>query len=214
MAAAGQAWSTIEDLARWAGFLIRGDPDVLSLEDLLTATHPQAGDRHHRLQRGNSLGFMLLAGGSGMLVGHSGSMPGFLAGCYVDRERLTGAVVLANATTGLRTADFCRELLELLEESEPTVMPVWRPASVVPPEYADLLGLWHWGRTPMVFGIEGDHLVVRVGGEVEHTFTVRDGHVLGVSGYHAGEPLVVVRAADQSVDHLELSTFVLTREPR
>jgi D-alanyl-D-alanine carboxypeptidase len=157
---------------------------------------------------------MLVAGGSGILVGHSGSMPGFLAGCYVDRDRGTGAMVLANATTGLRTADLCSELLDVLEESEPTVGPAWRPEAGVPVEYAELLGTWHWGRTPMVFSHDDGTLVVRVHGEVEHTFTVMDGRVIGVSGYHAGEPVVVVRDDNGSVDHLELSTFVLTREPR
>jgi hypothetical protein len=40
-----------------------------------------------------------------------------------------------------------------------------------------------------------------------------DGTFVGVSGYHHGEPLEVVRAPDGSVDHLRWSTFVLTRTP-
>ena len=50
-----------------------------------------------------------------MLVGHTGSMPGFLAACFVDRERRTGAVVLANATTGLQPHELAITLLDELE---------------------------------------------------------------------------------------------------
>jgi D-alanyl-D-alanine carboxypeptidase len=157
---------------------------------------------------------MLLAGGSGVLVGHSGSMPGFLAGCFVDRGRGTGAVILANGTSGLRTGELARDLLVLLEECEATVMPPWRPAATVPAELADLLGVWHWGRAPMVFTHEEGALVVRVNGVVEHEFEVVGGRVIGRRGYHAGEELRAVRAEDDSVDHLEVSTFVFSREPR
>ena len=42
---------------------------------------------------------------------------------------------------------------------------------------------------------------------------VRAGRVVGVTGYHAGEELHVVRRPDGTVGHLEVATFVYTRTP-
>jgi D-alanyl-D-alanine carboxypeptidase len=213
MAPAGQVWATLTDLATYNAFLLGGHPDVLGLDDLLVASHPQSGDRDDALGYAHGLGFQLHAGGSGMLVGHAGSMPGFLAGCFVDRERRAGAVVLTNATTGLVPAELVTGLLDDLERSEPTVPAPWRPTAEVPPELADALGVWHWGNTPFVFAMEGDRLVAVRAGEEKYTFAVVDGRVVGTSGYHAGEELRVVRRPDGSVSHLDVATFIYTRTP-
>ena len=213
MAPAGQAWSTLRDLATYNAFLLRGHPDVLGLDELLAASHPQAGDRDDALGYAHGLGFQLQAGGSGMLVGHTGSMPGFLAGCFVDRPRRTGAVVLTDATTGLVPTDLVVDLLEELESSEPTVVAPWRATESVPAELADALGVWHWGNTPFVFALEGEELVATREGAVKYRFRVVDGRVVGTSGYHAGEELRVVRRADGSVSHLDVATFIYTRTP-
>ena len=36
---------------------------------------------------------------------------------------------------------------------------------------------------------------------------------MGTRGYHAGEELHVVRRDDGSVSHLDVGTFILTRQP-
>jgi D-alanyl-D-alanine carboxypeptidase len=213
MAPAGQLWSTTSDLATYARFLLHGHPDVLSLDALLGATHPRSGDRHAGLEQAHGLGFALARGGSGMLVGHTGSMPGFLAGVFVDHDRQTGAVVLANGTTGVAVLALVRDLLDTLESCEPTIRPAWVPEERVPAEFADLLGVWHWGNTAFVFGIEDGLLVARQGDEPQYTFSIRDGRVVGTTGYHTGESLRVHRNADGGVSHLEIATFVFTREP-
>jgi CubicO group peptidase (beta-lactamase class C family) len=214
MAPAGQVWATLHDLATYNAFLLDGHGDVLSRELLLDAAHPQSGDRDHALGQAHGLGFQLVAGGSGMLVGHTGSMPGFLAACFVDRPRRTGAVVMANATTGLQPDRLAADLLEELERDEPHLPGPWRPTGSVPPELRDALGVWHWGNTPFVFAVEGEELVAREGrGEERYRFATRDGRVVGTAGYHAGEELRVVRRADGSVSHLEVATFVYTRQP-
>jgi D-alanyl-D-alanine carboxypeptidase len=73
--------------------------------------------------------------------------------------------------------------------------------------------VWHWGNTPFVFAMEGTELVARRNGLEAYRFAVRDGRVVGRSGYHAGEELHVVRRSDGSVGHLEVATFVYTRTP-
>ena len=50
--------------------------------------------------------------------GHGGSMPGFLAIMRMDPESGDGAVVMANATSGLRPM-ICEELTRILAEHEP-----------------------------------------------------------------------------------------------
>jgi CubicO group peptidase (beta-lactamase class C family) len=214
MAPAGQAWATLGDLATYNAFLLAGHDDVLSLDWLLKASHPQAGDHRDSLTSAHGLGFQLQAGGSGMLVGHTGSMPGFLAACFVDRDRRTGAVVLANATTGLQPNELAGDLLDELERREPHVPSAWRPTETVPDELVDALGVWHWGNTPFVFAMEGEELAARnARGDEKYRFAVVDGHVIGTSGYHAGETLHVVRRADGSVSHLDIATFIYTRTP-
>ncbi len=216
MAPAGQVWSTVLDLATYADFLLDGHRDVLPLSTLEEMSTPQAGTYADGAGDTYGLGLRMVAGGSGTLVGHTGSMPGFQASLFVDRPRRAGAVVLANSTTGLATDAVTAGLLDLLEAVEPAVGRPWTPVTAVPPEVAEVLGLWHWGNTPQVLRWDGD-VVAMTGLDLDpqgaDLFALRDGVLLGVAGYHDGEPLTAVRRDDGSVSHLEVSTFVLTRTP-
>jgi CubicO group peptidase (beta-lactamase class C family) len=215
MAPAGQVWSTVEDLGRYAAFLVAGHPDVLARDTLEEMVTPQSGSLAGALAGGYGLGFRLVAGGSGMLHGHTGSMPGFLAGLFVDRKRRTGAVVLANGTTGLRAEGLPVDLLTTLEELEPTVPRPWQPVTEVPDAVRDVLGVWHWGNTALAFAWDGSHVVATglQSGLESYRFALRDGLLVGTSGYHHGEALRVLRDADGAVTHLECATFVYTRVP-
>lgn len=213
MAPAGQVWATITDLAAYAAFLGQGHPGVLSIEELDRAYGPQSGSPEDGFRSQHGLGFQLLAGGSGLLAGHTGSMPGFLATVLVDRPRRTGGVVLTNATTGYSPAAVVIEMLEELERCEPTLAGPWLPSAGVPEELAGVPGVWHWGNTPFVFAMEGVELVARRGGVEAYRFGVADGRVVGRSGYHAGEELRVVRRPDGTVGHLDVATFIYTRTP-
>lgn len=216
MAAAGQLWSTLADLAVYAEFLRVGHGDVLALRTLEEMSTPQAGSLAGGLSGGYGLGLRLLAGGSGTLVGHTGSMPGFLAGLFVDRQRRTAAVCLANATTGLRCEGLPIDLLGELERSEPTVVPAWQPTSHVPDSVAEVLGVWHWGNTAYGFAWDGHEVVVSTlaGGTVSGRYLPQeDGTFVGTAGYHHGEVLRVGHHPDATVNHLVCATFVYTRVP-
>ncbi len=217
MAPAGQLWSTAADLATYATFLLTGHPDVLDPVELDSAAHPQAGMSRTGLAYAHGLGFMLVpggaTGGSNFLFGHTGSMPGFRAACFVDRDRQAGAVVLANGTVGLDPAALARDLLDVLQEHEPALPRAWEPTHRVPEEFADLLGVWHWGTTPFVFELDGALLNARRDGFAKYNFGIREGRIVGTSGYHDGEELVALRDENNAVIRLEVATFVFTREP-
>jgi D-alanyl-D-alanine carboxypeptidase len=148
-----------------------------------------------------------------MLVGHTGSMPGFLAACFADRQRRTGSVLLCNATTGLDPGTLARDLLEELERREPALPKPWRPTPAVPEVLEGVLGVWHWGNTPYVVRLDGGEVLMTRDGAVHHRFELRGDRLVGTSGYHAGETLHVVRRDDGSVSHLECATFIYTRTP-
>lgn len=216
MAPAGQVWSTVGDLAKYAVFLAGGNEAVLSRESLDEMATPQSGTLAGAASGGYGLGLRLLLGGSGVLVGHTGSMPGFLAGFFVDRVRRTAAICLANGTSGLRAEGLPLDMLGELEELEPTVMNPWMPTEEVPAEVEEILGLWHWGNTAYAFAYDGEEIVVgQLGSEVtSHRFRPRgDGTFRGSVGYHHGETLHVCRNDDGSINHLVCATFIYTRSP-
>ncbi len=216
MAPAGQVWSTVEDLGRYAAFLADGDDAVLAPATMDEMFTPQSGSLAGALGGGYGLGFRLASADPDMLVGHTGSMPGFLAGLFADRTRRTGAVVLANGTSGLRCEGLVVDLLAELERCEPTVPPAWVPSTDVPPGVADVLGVWHWGNTAYAFSWSGSYVVVTPlgGGGEAHRFGVQpDGSLVGTRGYHHGERLELVRSEDGAVRHLVCATFVYTRTP-
>ena len=148
MAPAGQVWSTVLDLATFADFLIGGRDEVLLADTVEEMVSLQSGTGAAGLDSGYGLGVRLVPGGSGVRVGHTGSMPGFQACLLVDRPRRTGVVVLANSTTGLVPDRVAGRLLDTLEEAEPTMTATWRPTTRVPREVSEVLGVWYWGNTP------------------------------------------------------------------
>jgi CubicO group peptidase (beta-lactamase class C family) len=142
MAAAGQLWSTAADLGRLGAFLLGDTGDVLSPAGVEEMTVP-AGAGPTWSSYG--LGVQVQRHEDRTLVGHGGSMPGFLAGLWADREEGTAALALANVTSGLDGALPSR-LLADLRAAEPTVVGAWSAApSPVP---AELLGPWYWGPSP------------------------------------------------------------------
>ncbi len=206
MAPAGQAWSTIPDLARWASFLASGHPDVLAGDTLREARRPVPPAADY------GLGLRVLDCGGRRLVGHTGSMPGFVASLFVDPDTGDGTIVTANATTGLDTGGVPQVLL-----SDDPVAPAepWKPSDHVPEPARDLLGLWFWGHTATELRWSNDRLELRslVRPEGVDRFELSGPRIVGTEGYHRGEELHVVRNGDGSISHLEVATFVYTKAP-
>jgi CubicO group peptidase (beta-lactamase class C family) len=208
MAAAGQLWATLADLAALAAFLLGDTGDVLAPATLEEMAVPAGVDAAAPGWSAYGLGLQSLRVDGRTLTGHGGSMPGFLAGVLVDREEGTGGVMLANTTSGLDP--LVPGLLADLRAAEPRIPEPWRPSP--PPVPLDRLGVWFWGPAPYVLrALPGGllHLGPLPGraGRASRFVPGPDGTWRGLEGYFAGEPL---RLAD---DHLDLGTFVFTRTP-
>ena len=199
MAPAGQLWSTVGDLARWAALLAGRRPDVIASATLSEMATPGPDPLY-------GLGLRLLDLDGRGLVGHTGSMPGFVASLFVDPASGDGTVLLADATTGLDADGVPRALLS---GEGPVDVEPWVPTVSVPVAVQPLLGLWFWGHTATEWRWQHERLEVRVlqTGVTAYAFEVREGGIVGVSGYHRGETLHV------HATHLECATFVWTRVP-
>jgi CubicO group peptidase (beta-lactamase class C family) len=213
MAPAGQLWSTIDDMVVWGQFLAGSRPDLLAPATLAEMTRPVAGADGQAGDHG--LGLRLTVHAGGPLVGHTGSMPGFLAGLFVDPHSGIGAATLMNATTGVDPAALVVGLLEGDPPDLDELPAPWVPTDRLPSEVRDVPGLWFWGNTAFEArwhngGLEFHNLATRA---PAYRFEVASGELRGVTGYHRGERLDVVRRDDGSVAHLECATFVYTRVP-
>jgi CubicO group peptidase (beta-lactamase class C family) len=208
MAAAGQLWATLADLGRLAAFLLGDTGGVLDPGTLEEMTEPAGVDSSAPGWSAYGLGLQVIRLDGRTYVGHGGSMPGFLAGVFVDREEGTGAVSLANSTAGVDPVVF--GLLADLRAHEPRIVETWAPSpSPVP---LDRLGVWFWGPSPYVLRAVGGgrlHLGPLPGGNGRASrFDPRDdGTWVGRDGYFAGETLRIAE------DHLDLDTFIFTRTP-
>jgi hypothetical protein len=209
MAPAGQLWSTIEDLARYATFWIDPVHEVLSRDSVEEMATPVAADPREGLAASYGLGLRLIADDPNLLIGHTGSMPGFLAGLFVDRVRRVGAVTLGNATYG-RVASLAPDLVRILMSHEPPIAQEWVPE---PPlaQGAELLGHWYWGNTPITISASAGILQLS-GGLSTRLSPLGPDLYQGRDGYLAGEQLRVVRDGD-AISHLDAATFILTRTP-
>ena len=209
MAPAGQLWSTIEDLARYASFWIDPVPEVLSRESVEEMAAPVASDPREGLTASYGLGLRLIADDPHLLIGHTGSMPGFLAGLFVDRVRRIGAVTLGNATYG-RVASLAPDLVRILAAYEPPLAQEWVPEPTLA-QGTDLLGHWYWGNTPLTISVSAGILQLS-GGLTTRLSPLGPDLYQGRDGYLAGEKLHVIRDGGE-ISHLNVATFVLTRTP-
>jgi CubicO group peptidase (beta-lactamase class C family) len=209
MAPAGQLWSTIEDLAKYAAFWIDPGYEVLTRDTVDEMAAPASADPREALNAAYGLGLRMHADDPHLFVGHTGSMPGFVAGLFVDRARRIGGVTLANATYG-KCASVPLDLMRTLASYEPPLPVEWVPE----PELAqgeELLGHWYWGNTPMTMSVVGGILQLS-GGTLCRFSPVGPDLYKGRDGYFAGERLRVVRDGEL-ITHLDLATFTLTRTP-
>ena len=92
MAPAGQLWTTVTDLARWATFLGGDTSDLLSADTLAEMVEPHhvVDDPGQPWVAAHGLGFQVWNVDGAAVRRHGGSMPGFLAGSAGQAGRRCG----------------------------------------------------------------------------------------------------------------------------
>lgn len=217
VAPAGQLWSTVADLSRFATFLLNGNPQVLSTEALTmmraAASPPETADPDY----GYGLGMQLLRHEGLALAGHTGSVPGFITALWTCPDCDVAAIVLANVTSGPQVDDLAADLVKIVADCEPAIPPPWRPAADVDLTLLDLTGPWYWGPRPVAIRLLGAGTLqltpIGKAGRGTRFRASGDDTWFGFDGFYAGETLRVVRDATGAVAHLDLGTLVLTRGP-
>ena len=215
MAPAGDLWSTADDLCRFAAFLLAGDDRVLpaaTLEEMRTYAAPPSGGAG-----GYGFGIEIQEREGRTLYGHGGSMPGFLATLWVSPDDGLGAVALANTTAGLAIGELAADLVDIVAENEPRLPERWKPQPGIGPELLALTGLWYWGPRATVLRVLSPEMLELTPasgrGRASRFRASGDGTWIGLDGYYTGETLRLVPAAGGVAGHLDLGTFIFTREP-
>ncbi|MFC4517451.1 serine hydrolase domain-containing protein [Streptomyces ehimensis] len=217
MAPAGQLWSTAADLCRFAEFLLNGDDRVLKASTVAEMRTPRTEPQGPDWTGAYGLGLQLTRHDGRVLCGHTGSMPGFVASLWADPAEGVAAVALSNLTSFFGLVPVVTDLVRTVVEHEPRIPEPWRPLDGVEPALLELTGPWYWGATPFVLRLDADRALrlgpVGNGGRAARFRAEEDGTWTGLDGYYAGETLRAVRREDGTASHLDLGTFVFTREP-
>jgi CubicO group peptidase (beta-lactamase class C family) len=213
MAPAGQLWSTLTDLARWAAFLAEPVPEVLAPGTLAEMCVPVAISDPETWTGGHGLGLELYRRGERVLVGHGGSMPGYVSLIAVHRPSRTGVVAYANAY-GFPIGQLGFSALVEVLDREPLPPVPWRPAAPPPPEAVELCGRWWWmGLAHDATWEDGELVLTRAGREPWRFTAEGTDRWRCHSGANDGETLVVRRGAAGQVVALDIATFVFTTDP-
>ncbi len=221
MAPAGQLWSTVTDLARWAGFIAGPSPDLINPSTLDEMTAPVVISDLESWAAGHGLGFQLWRRGERVLVGHSGSMPGYLALLAVHRKSGVAAIVFCNsynANVGL--SQLCGDLITTVLDAEPVKEQTWRPSEAAPPEsIAPLCGRWWFMGQELEVTYDAAVEELAIGyvaarQQAPQRFKLQgEDRWRGLNGFNKGELLTVRRDESRAVTALHLASFELTRDP-
>jgi CubicO group peptidase (beta-lactamase class C family) len=217
MAPAGELWSTADDLCRFGAFLLDGDSRVLPASTLAEMREPASPPGDDAWADGYGLGLQLVRIDGRLLAGHGGSMPGFLATLWVSPADGLGGIALANATAGPAIGTIAADLIAIVADREPRLPDRWTPQPDFDEALLALTGPWYWGPRPFMLRLlaeRGVKLSPATGAGRGSRFRAEpDGTWTGLDGYYKGETLRVVRGPDSEPDHLDLGSFVFTRQP-
>jgi len=216
-ASAGQLWGTVGDLCRWGAFLAEPDEAVLAKKTAEEMRTVQVIAEHDRWLGGYGLGLGLRRDGDRILVGHTGSMPGFIAVLYVSPKEKVGAAVLTNESE----ADIVQLGLELVRatvDEWPVADEPWRVGEPPPDDVVPMLGIWFMEATQLVVRWREGRLEARFAEMLDWEPSAvfereTDDRWRTVSGPEHGEALRVEREEDGSVTRLVWAGYPVTREP-
>jgi hypothetical protein len=110
------------------------------------------------------------------------------------------------------------DLVGIVAEREPRIPDPWRPLAEVDGELLEITGPWFWGPAGYALRLEADRhfQLIALSGKGSRDARFRpagDGTWVGLNGYFAGETLRPVRDGAGRVTHLDIGSFVFTRQP-
>jgi CubicO group peptidase (beta-lactamase class C family) len=101
----GAIFTTVDDLARFVSFELGRGPDSVLARSVLDDAFGGLVATDAFLQTGYGLGFMALRRDGYPILGHNGSVAGYRAAMYYDRNAQLGVVVLRNVFGGKEDPD-------------------------------------------------------------------------------------------------------------
>ena len=216
-ASAGQLWGTVGDLCRWGAFLADPAEAVLAKKTVEEMRTVQVIAEHDRWLAGYGLGLGLRRDGERILVGHTGSMPGFVAVLYVSPNEKVGVAVLTNESEA-NVVPLGLELVRTTVDEWPVAPEPWRVGKPPPDDVAPLLGIWFMEATRLVFRWREEQLEARFDEmedwEPSAVFEREtDDRWRTVSGPEHGEALRIEHRPDGTVTRLVWAGYPVTREP-
>jgi CubicO group peptidase (beta-lactamase class C family) len=161
---AGQLWSTVEDLGKWATFLACGADGVLEATTIEQMWFPHGMFLPDNWVLAWGLGLMLMPHEGAIYGGHGGAMAGHLAGVYIDRKTQVGAAALTNSGTRGNMDLFAVQLAAKAKEVWPEPIEPWQPEDEPPADVRALLGRWWSEGMEFVFWWEDGALHAKVVG--------------------------------------------------
>ncbi len=214
MAPAGQLWTTVEDLAKWAAFLGGDTGDVLARDTLDEMLEPHVvGDNPGQpWTAAHGLGWQVWNIEGRRLAGHGGSMPGFLAGLRVDLSSQATdwwPSRTPRPDRSARRSPRCSPSSWSASRRRGTLARGGRPSRPGARRHVALGPGRDGGQgrrrapRPRRAGRGAWRTVRRVGPD----------EWVGLDGYYTGEPLRIIRRGDGTVSHLDLASFRFTRTP-
>jgi CubicO group peptidase (beta-lactamase class C family) len=217
LAPAGQLWATPSDLCRFGVWLAGDGGGVLTRDTVALMRTPAVAPADAAWSGSYGLGVQILRFGERVLVGHTGSMPGFVAIVGASIEDGVTVAVQANAWSQLALGALAGDLAAIVCDREPTLPEPWAPATSVPADAMELIGPWYWGPVAISLTLRADGRLylapILEGGRAATFSSTEDGRWLGLDGYYHGEFLEPRRDAQGRLTHLELCSYVLTRKP-
>jgi CubicO group peptidase (beta-lactamase class C family) len=216
IAAAGQLWSTVGDLGKWAAFLASPDPEVLAPESLELMTSVQSMADPYRWSLAWGVGLMLVRSGDSIYCGHDGGMPGYLANVLVDRASGLGGAVLVNGSS-VSPSELTLALVDKVSERRPPDAKPWRPAQPPPDDLVSALGRWWSEGSEFVFRWHDGRLEARLAAARDWIPWARFERIEGdrfrtVFGRERGELLELARDGDGTVTRMYWATYPFARQ--
>jgi len=207
----GQFWSTAGDLCRWVSVLAEGREGVLDGATADEMWFPQVMMNPDLWTIGWGLGLELVQHEGRIFGGHTGAMPGFLAGMFINRETKTGAVVLTNAGSRAAVLSIPLQLASATIELWPPEIELWSPAPRPPVDVAAILGRWWSEGNEFVFAWRDGKLTVHIPGSAPWVKPsvlepLPDGGYRVASGREVGERLRI------EGDRIIWGGYLFTRE--